>query len=182
VATSNGQTYFVTSSTVERRPFFRHERWAKLFIDVMVGYRPERFLLHEFVVMPDHFHVLLTPQASLEKSVQFIKGGFSYRAKKELGWAGEIWIAGFSDHRIRDVEEFEVYRRYIARNPVEAGIASAERSFDYGSANGRFSLDAFPLGLKPGLEEGLDGAAKAAPLQSKGETVEGANCSDQRVQ
>jgi putative transposase len=41
--------------------------------------RKRRFLLHEFVIMPNHFHVLLTPPAEfpLEKAVQFIKGGFS---------------------------------------------------------------------------------------------------------
>jgi putative transposase len=35
------------------------------------------YQLHEFVVMPNHFHLLLTPggSASLEKAVQFIKGG-----------------------------------------------------------------------------------------------------------
>jgi len=34
--------------------------------------------------MPDHFHLLITPahEVSLEKAVQLIKGGFSFRAKK----------------------------------------------------------------------------------------------------
>ncbi|MGH9602658.1 MAG: transposase, partial [Terriglobales bacterium] len=37
--------------------------------------RKDRFLLHEFVLMPDHFHILLTPapEVSLEKAMQFIK-------------------------------------------------------------------------------------------------------------
>jgi putative transposase len=117
--------------------------------------------------MPDHFHVLITPQGSLEKAVQFIKGGFSFRAKKELSWTGEIWIAGFSDHRIRDDGDFEVHRRYMARNPVEAGLADQEGSYAYCSDNGRFELDAFPRGLKPGSVGAASGAAKAAPFQNK---------------
>jgi putative transposase len=40
--------------------------------------------------MPDHFHLLVSPTLSLERSLQLIKGGFSYRAKKELGFAGEV--------------------------------------------------------------------------------------------
>jgi putative transposase len=171
VATTNGQTYFVTSNTAGRKPFFRHDRWAQLFIQVLGGYRPERFLLHSFVVMPDHFHVLITPQESLEKAVQFIKGGFSFRSKKELGWTGDIWIAGFSDHRIRDGEDFAVHLRYIARNPVEAGLAEREGEFGYCSANGRFELDSFPRGLKPGFVGPASGAAKAAPFQSAGDAV-----------
>ena len=167
VATTNGQTYFVTSNTAGRKLFFRNERWARLFIQVLCGYRPERFLLHGFVVMPDHFHVLITPRESLEKAVQFIKGGFSFRAKRELTWTGEIWIAGFSDHRIRDGEDFEVHLRYIAKNPVEAVLADRVEEFDYCSANGRSELDAFPRGLKPDLMGSTSGAAEAAPFQGK---------------
>ena len=171
VATANGQTYFVTSNTAGRKPFFRHERWAKLFIDVLLGYRPERFLLHEFVVMPDHFHALVTPKGTIEKAVQFIKGGFSFRAKRELSWTGDIWITGFSDHRIRSDEDFEVHRRYIAKNPVEAGLAEQEGIYGYCSANGRFELDSFPRGLKPECVGAANGAAEAAPFQSKDATV-----------
>ena len=179
VATVNGQTYFVTSNTAGRKPFFRHERWAKLFIDVLLGYRPERFLLYEFVVMPDHFHVLITPKGSLEKAVQFIKGGFSFRAKRELSWTGDIWIAGFSDHRIRSDEDFEVHRRYIAKNPVEAGLAEQEGIYGYCSANGRFALDAFPRGLKPGSVGVASGAAEAAPFQSRDATAYGTEAAPQ---
>jgi hypothetical protein len=38
----------------------------------------------------------------LEKAVQFIKGGFSFRAKKELGFAWSVWQESFTNHRIRD--------------------------------------------------------------------------------
>ena len=166
VSTTNGQTYFVTSNTAGRKPFFRHDRWAHLFVQVLLGYRPERFLLHEFVVMPDHFHALITPQESLEKAMQCIKGGFSFRAKKELSWTGEIWIAGFSDHRIRDDEDFEVHRLYIAKNPVEAGLTEQAEDYAYCSANGRFELDAFPRGLKPGSVGAACGGAEAPPFQN----------------
>jgi putative transposase len=117
--------------------------------------------------MPDHFHVLMTPQESLEKAVQCIKGGFSFRAKKELSWIGEIWIAGFSDHRIRDDEDYEVHRQYITKNPVEAGLAERGEEYAYCSANGRFELDAFLRGLKPGSVGAASGGAEAPPFQSK---------------
>ncbi|WP_317891678.1 REP-associated tyrosine transposase [Acidicapsa acidisoli] len=149
VATNNGQTYFVTSNTAERRSFFRHERWAKLFLETLYNYRPERYLLHGFVLMPDHFHVLITPRASLEFAVQCLKGGFSFRAKRELGWMGEVWVAGFSDHRIRDDEDYRTHLAYIARNPVKARLVEQARQYPYSSANGEFDLDSFPRGLKP---------------------------------
>ncbi len=94
-ATENQQTYMVTTSTWGQRALFCGERWAALFIDTLYHYRGSAYLLHEFVVMPDHVHALLTPLTSLEKAVQFIKGGFSFRARKELGSNMEVWQQGF---------------------------------------------------------------------------------------
>src|SRR3954453_24097948 len=47
-----------------------------------------KFKLHDFVVMPDHFHVLLTVDGNtiIEGAIQLIKGGYSFRRNKELGW------------------------------------------------------------------------------------------------
>jgi REP-associated tyrosine transposase len=54
---------------------------ARLFIRVLYNYRTQGKCLHEFVVRPDHFHILLTIDAgmTIERTVQFIKGGFSFR-------------------------------------------------------------------------------------------------------
>ena len=84
--------------------------------------------------MPDHFHVLITPEAALECAIQFIKGGFSFRAKKELGSSMEVWQRGFSDRRIRDREDFEIHVGYIYRNPV--GRKLVERAADYPYCSG----------------------------------------------
>jgi hypothetical protein len=48
--------------------------------------------------MPDHFHLILTPapDTSLERALQYIKGGFSFRVKRELAFRGFPWEAGFS--------------------------------------------------------------------------------------
>jgi putative transposase len=77
-STNNRQTYMITTEAWQRRALFLNEPWAKVLIDTLYHYRGSAYLLHEFVIMPDHIHVLITPSASLEKAVQFIKGGFSY--------------------------------------------------------------------------------------------------------
>ena len=74
------RAFFVGAVTWGRRPIFRAEPMARLFLDTLRNYRVERrYFLHEFVLMPEHFQLLLTPapDISLEKAVQFIKGGFS---------------------------------------------------------------------------------------------------------
>ena len=112
-ATSNSQTYFVTSNTWERRPLFRNHAWAGLFANVLHSYRGRAYLLHEYVLMPEHFHIIITPVTTLEQAVQFVKGGFSFRAKKDLGSSMEVWQRGFSDHRVRDEEDYLQHVEYI---------------------------------------------------------------------
>src|SRR5690348_9654592 len=107
-------TYFVTAASYQKKFLFQSEQLAGLLVDVLFHYRKQqKYLLHEFVVMPNHFHLLITPSLTLERALQLIKGGFSYRAKKELGFGGEIWEASFYDRRVRDAEEFEKMKHYI---------------------------------------------------------------------
>lgn len=110
---------------------------SELFIDVLRScVKAGRFTIHDFVVMPNHVHVLITISGSMtvEKAMQFIKGGFSFRAKRELGFAGEVWQRGFSDVRVVDEVSLEKHREYINNNPVKAGLASAPEEYPYGTA------------------------------------------------
>jgi len=166
-ATNNGQTYMVTSSTWCRRALFSREAWQKLLIDTLYHYRGSAYLLHEFVVMPDHIHVILTPITSLEKAVQFVKGGFSYRAKKELGSNLEVWQKGFSDHRIRDASDDRLHQTYIQQNPVRKNLCERAEDYPYSSASAGFELDSVPQGLKPVISDKTDTARlEGAPFQS----------------
>jgi putative transposase len=164
----------VTTETWGRRALFRAEPWAKLFIDTLYHYRGSAYLLHEFVVMPDHVHLLITPLTSLEKAVQFIEGGFSYRAKKELGSNLEVWQPGFSDHRIRDARDYAQHVAYIRQNPVRKRLVEAPEQYAFSSASSGFESDAVPVGLKPHLGEDFCGAPEGAPLQAVTTSTEGA--------
>jgi putative transposase len=143
-------TFFVTAQTWERQRLFQSARMAEPFLATLFSYRTTgKYLLHEFVLMPNHFHLLITPTEALERALQFIKGGFSYRAKKELDYLHEIWQRGFSDHRIRDVTDYLHHRDYIQENPVKAGLASKPEEYPYSSASGKYELDEIPQRLKP---------------------------------
>lgn len=166
-ATNTGQTYMISAPTWGRRALFTREAWATLLIDTLYHYRGTAYLLHEFVIMPDHIHVLLTPKTSLEKAVQFIKGGFSYRAKKELGSNMEVWQKGFSDHRIRDASDYRFHQIYIQQNPVRKKLCESAEEYPYSSAHSGFELDPAPQGLKPAPDSDLYGAPEGAPLQSE---------------
>jgi len=124
---------------------------ARLFRDVLQDNRTRsHFLLHEFVVMPNHFHLLITPayDMPLEKAVQFIKGGFSYRAKKELDYRFEVWERSFTEHRVKDADDYEYHRAYIHENPVRRGMVRAAEEYSYSSAYPGALVDSCPPALK----------------------------------
>jgi putative transposase len=150
-------TYFVTSSTWQRRRLFVVESMARLFLRTLYGYRRQgRYQLHAFVLMPDHFHLLLTPSGdtTLERAMQLIKGGYSHAVREELGRTQEIWQRGFTDHRIRNGEDFDGHRDYIHRNPIERRIVEKACDYRYCSAFPGFKLDPWPSAAKADLALG----------------------------
>ena len=98
----------------------------------LCSYRREgHYKLHAFVVMPDHIHLLLTPQgASIERVMGLIKGGFSHQLESKF----PVWQRGFTDHRIRDENEFRMRREYIHQNPVKARMVELAERYPYSSA------------------------------------------------
>jgi putative transposase len=139
----NVRTFFVSSRTDGGRALLQTERMANLFLDVLRSYAAEeRFRIHDFVVMRNHFHLLLSVnrEMTIEKAVQLIKGNFSYRAKRELEYQWQVWQRGFSEVRVYDRESFLYYRKYIDENPVKAGYAQSIGEYPYCSAYFRKKL------------------------------------------
>ena len=141
------RTFFISATTWGRRNIFQTDRMAELFLDVLRDNRAKgRFQVHEFVLMRNHFHALITPavEVSLEKSVQYIKGGFSFRAKRELEFSGEVWQEGYNEHRVTGEQDYRGHLRYIHDNPVKSGFCERAEEYEYSSANRRFTTDPAP--------------------------------------
>jgi putative transposase len=149
---STSRTFFVTSSTWNKHNLLQSDRCAEVFVKVLYEYRTQgKYKLHEFVVMPDHFHLLLTVriEMSIERAVQFIKGGFAFRAGKEFGMRAPFWQKGFSEVRVFEASRYAKMREYIWNNPVKRGLVLHAEEYLYSSAQPRFELDPPPQGLKP---------------------------------
>jgi len=143
-------TYSVGSQTFQRPMYFQNERWARLFIETLYHYRQTGiFKLHAFVVMPEHFHILLTPSTTLERTVQYLKGGFSRKARLKFHWKFPIWQNSFTDHRIRDAVDCDNHIQYIYLNPIRRKLCGVASEYPYSSAHSGFELDEPPQRLKP---------------------------------
>jgi putative transposase len=131
---STARTFFATTKTYGGRRLLETDRNATLLVDVLRScVAARKFQLLDFVVMPNHLHLLITVPGgmTIEKAIQLIKGRFSYRLKKEFGYPGEVWQAGFSEVRADTKESIAGYREYIAQNPVKAGLAESPEQYPY---------------------------------------------------
>lgn len=127
------RTFFVTAVTANRRPLFKVESNAQLLITILQeNYSKGRLNLHAWVIMPDHIHLLSTPSpdVSLEKAMQFVKGNFSFRLKSKFA----VWQPSFTWHRIDDPQDFKSHCEYIHQNPVRARLCSKAEDYPYSSA------------------------------------------------
>jgi putative transposase len=130
----SNRTFFATTRTIMSRRIFQSGRNANLLIDVLRSYVAERkFQVRDFVIMPDHVHLLITVSAtiSIEKAMQLIKGGFSYRFRKEGGSLAGVWQKGFSEARVENQQMYDTFRAYIAENPIKAGLAKTPEEYPY---------------------------------------------------
>jgi len=116
-------TYAITILTHQRRSHFQRTANATLFIETLFRYRDSgKFKLHGFAIMPDHAHILITPaiDQSTSRCIQLIKGEYSFAVRQQS--PGEIWHAGYHEHRIRDADDHAAQLQYIANNPLRKNL------------------------------------------------------------
>jgi putative transposase len=148
---------------------FQVKENAEILIAKLMEYRDKKnYLLHEFVVMPNHLHLLLTPgeTTSIEKSLQLIKGGSSHQIHSSRGTRQQIWQLGFHESRIRDFDDYKKKADYIHFNPVAAKLVEKPEEWFFGSTGGGFVLDPMPQGLKPHAVPRANVGAKAPTPQT----------------
>jgi REP element-mobilizing transposase RayT len=84
----------------------------------------DRYKLTDFVVMPNHVHVLVAfhEEDMLLAQCRSWKRFTSRQIQKALGRRGQFWQVEQFDHLIRSEDEFTRYRNYIADNPKKAHL------------------------------------------------------------
>ncbi|KGD64093.1 hypothetical protein Y5S_02633 [Alcanivorax nanhaiticus] len=126
-----GQQYLVTAVTRNRAPWFEETAAARLLCRNFIAM--EKMGAGEtlcFVVMPDHFHWLLSLSGkySLSQTVGMLKS----QTARAMGQS--IWQRGFHDHALREEEDCVQIARYIVANPIRAGLTTNVRLYPYWNA------------------------------------------------
>ena len=116
--------------------FLRQPEIARLVVQALLDgeARFHRYQLHTFVVMPNHVHLLVTPNVSARQWLGPLKGFTGHQANAMLGRTGAFWQDESYDHLVRNVEQFHRIERYIEGNPVSAGLAATPEEYAWSSA------------------------------------------------
>ena len=87
-----------------------------------------RYVLYDYVVMPNHAHVLAAfPEpGAMRAQCGSWKHFTATRLNKALGRTGRFWQDESFDHLTRSDAQFERYREYIADNPAGARLRPGE--------------------------------------------------------
>lgn len=101
---------------------------AQIVAEALRFFDGQRYVLGDFVVMPNHLHLLVTPAPDHELS-DIVRSWKTYTARQInglLGRSGAFWQAETYDHIVRSEEQLAHFRRYIAENPGKAKLREGE--------------------------------------------------------
>src|SRR5262245_28511437 len=106
----------------------RRPELAKIVAESLRHFDRDRYLLTDFVVMPNHVHVLVAfPDAEqVLKQCDSWKHYTAFKINAALGRRGRFWQVDGFDHLVRSPEQLEYLRAYIADNPRRANLQRGE--------------------------------------------------------
>jgi REP-associated tyrosine transposase len=93
---------------------------------------PAQHDLGDFVIMPNHVHVLLRPKTAgqLQALIRPIKGVSARHINAATGKSGALWQGESFDHIVRSLEQLKRLQEYIRNNPVKAGLQPDEFTYE----------------------------------------------------
>jgi putative transposase len=106
----------------------RQPELAAIVANSLRHFDGERYLLLDFVVMPNHTHILASfpDEEAMLAQCESWKHFTATQINRRLRQRGRFWQQDAFDHLVRSEEQFEYLRRYIAENPKKARLQPGE--------------------------------------------------------
>jgi type I restriction enzyme R subunit len=106
----------------------RRPELGAVVVESLRHFDGERYRLTDFVVMPNHVHLLAAfpDESAMLTQCESWKHYTAVKINRILGRVGRFWQQDGFDHLVRSDEQFSYLRRYIAENPSRAGLTSEQ--------------------------------------------------------
>lgn len=140
-----GTIYFVTSVTKDRKNILLGDTARFLLITVAYHKYVLDFRLFGYVILPDHFHLLLQilEKISLSKIMKYVKGNFARKYNQfidpdpgnrhlNVGYRS-VWQREYYESAVRDEKSFIGRLNYIHNNPVKRGLVTSPDEYEFSS-------------------------------------------------
>jgi len=131
-----GRAYFVTKRGAEGVRLTSPGGIAECVVEALVrAHREGGVRVEAFVVMPDHYHVVLRLEQGELGSRLAVIGRWASWAARMQGLGTGLWQDGYWDRRLRDGREYERAVGYVHENPVTAGFVAVAGQWPWSTAN-----------------------------------------------
>ena len=138
--------HFITCSCYRRRPLLGTAHRRDLFLKILEQARQRyRFVVVGYVVMPEHFHLLISEPERDDPSVvmKVVKQRFARKVRPKRSsaqlalWEQEsdehLWQKRFYDFNVWSERKRVEKLRYIHRNPVKRGLVESPEQWAWSS-------------------------------------------------
>jgi putative transposase len=154
----NHDLHFITCSCYHRQSQLGTPERRDLFLRILEEARQKyRFVIHGYVVMPEHFHLLMTEPEQGDPSVvmKVLKERFTKKLRTEVGVEGgtegapliasfamsgflrpesaPVWQKRFYDFNLWTEDKHIEKLRYMHRNPVKRGLVGRPEQWKWSS-------------------------------------------------
>jgi len=139
--------HFITCSCYRRQPQLHTASRRNLFLKILEQARRKyRFVVHGYVLMPEHFHLLITEPEVGDPSVvmKVVKERFTRQLNQHRKppsaqtalWDStldSVWQKRFYDFNVRTRRKSVEKLKYIHRNPVVRGLVTRPEDWPWSS-------------------------------------------------
>ncbi|HTV56573.1 MAG TPA: transposase [Terriglobia bacterium] len=129
--------FFVTCRLSEGRRPLAEAEFAVLASVIDARRRKYRFLLTAWVLLPDHWHAIISPRhpVTISRVMEAVKVGSTLRINGARGENGLLWQGRFFDRALRIVKEYHEKVGYIHQNPVRADLVTRAEDWAWSSVH-----------------------------------------------
>ena len=145
---ADGHSYFITMVTYNRNPLLIDN--IDLLRNAFVWSKKKyQYTIDAIVILPDHLHMIITPQNSKEypKIITHIKRSFLYGLDKDIKDKAKmniasskykrqhsgIWQDRYYEHTMRDEKDWLEKMQYIQFNPIKHNLVEDINDWEYSS-------------------------------------------------
>jgi len=165
----NHDLHFITCSCYHRQPRLAKVECRDLFLNILEQARQKyRFVVHGYVIMPEHFHLLMTEPEVGDPSVvmKVLKERFTKKLRTKNKSAGApliasfamsgpqhrepapVWQKRFYDFNVRTEQKQIEKLRYMHRNPVKRGLVEKPEQWQWSSFRSYLLGETGPVRVK----------------------------------